>query len=125
MRRLSRQRMPFIQDIGDDEDASPDASTILNITIARQARGEDGGGGGAAREAGAVEESAGGGGSVLGMTSDVISISASVASVIVLIIGAIVAWWKWRQRDKPGAEGAWRRAILLAFRLANFAQPRR
>ena len=125
MRRLSRQRMPFIQDIGDDEDASPDASTILNITVLRQARGEDGGGGGAAREAGAVEESAGGGGSVLGMTSDVISISASVASVIVLIIGAIVALWKWRQRDEPGAEGAWRRAILLAFRLANFAQPRR
>ena len=116
--------MPFIQDIGEDEDASPDASTILNITIARQARGEDGGGGGAAREAGVAEESAGGG-LVMGMTSDVISIIASVASVIVIIIGAIVAWWKWRQDDQPGAEGAWRRAILLAFRLAAFAQPRR
>ena len=71
--------MPFIQDIGEDEDASPDASTILNITIARQARGEDGEGGGAAREAGAAEESAGGG-LVMGTTSDVISIVLSFAT---------------------------------------------
>ena len=122
MEKISRKKMPFIDYIPEDADADADPGTLLNITRALPV--EDVGGGEDAREE-RVAEASGGGPFVMAMTSDVISICASVASVIVLIIGAIVAWCKWRRADEGGAMGAWQRALLVAFRLAAFAQPRR
>ena len=121
MEKISRFKMPFIENIPEDADADADPGTLLNVT--RAFPGGDDGGGEGAREERVAEAS--GGPFVMGVTSDVISICASVASVIVLIIGAIVAWRKWRQDDEGGAMGAWQRALLVAFRLAAFAQPRR
>ena len=121
MEKISRFKMPFIEFIPEDADADADPGTLLNITRALPV--EDVGGGEAREER--VAEASGGGPFVMAMTSDVISICASVASVIVLIIGAIVAWCKWRRADEGGAMGAWQRALLIAFRLAAFAQPRR
>ena len=121
MEKISRFKMPFIEFIPEDADADADPGTLLNITRALPV--EDDGGGEGAREERVAEAS--GGPFVMAMTSDVISICASVASVIVLIIGAIVAWCKWRRADEGGAMGAWQRALLVAFRLAAFAQPRR
>ena len=122
MEKISRFKMPFIENIPEDADADADPGTLLNVTRAFPG-GDDGGGEGAREER--VAEASGGSPFVMAMTSDVISICASVASVIVLIIGAIVAWCKWRRADEGGAMGAWQRALLVAFRLAAFAQPRR
>ena len=71
--------MPFIQDIPEDADADADPGTLLNIT--RAFPKEDDGGGGEREER--VAEASAGGGFVINTTSDVISIIASVASVIV------------------------------------------
>ena len=117
-RSFSRKKMPW-DTPHPDEDGSNDQDTILaNVSraadvIESTARAEV--------ESGRSE----GGGAVIGglaMTNDVISIAASVISVIVVLVGGFFAWRKWMRQERDEAQGIWANAVLVAMRILQFGR---